>query len=54
MEIEISGIFCVETFCIKCILDVQNETKKWADFIAHKATYKKMKLNLIIKFIIKM
>ena len=41
MEIEISEIFCVETFCIKCILDVQNKTKKWESSVAHKATYKK-------------
>ena len=40
MEIERSEIFCVETFCKKCILDVQNETKKWELSVAHKATYK--------------
>ena len=54
MEIERSEIFCVETFCKKCILDVQNETKKWDHSVAHKATYKKIKLNLLIKYIIKM
>ena len=53
MEIERSEIFCVETFCKKCILEVQNETKKWELSVAHKATYKKMKLNLLIKYIIK-
>ena len=28
-------------FCIKCILDVQNETKKLANSVTHEATYKK-------------
>ena len=59
MEIEISERFCVETFCLKCILAVQKRDWKksfFVDFRRAQGILQKqlfLKLNFLTQYIIK-